>query len=208
MIFCLIFFVQILCLNTAINDSLSALQTDWIDLYLVHHPHCDKQLCSGSWKTSWRIMEDYYFQNKLKYVGISNFGLNEFHELLDWTRIPIAVVQNWFDPFHTSDNNIIQECQAMGIVFQAYSLLGGQHTNGNPVFSNRKLRQIAKKYSKKIGDDGKISVAQIVLRWALQKGLGVLPRSSKAAHIEQNINVFDFELSEKDMNAINELVTN
>lgn len=101
-----------------LDDSLTALSTEWIDIYLIHHPHCDAEQCDGTWKTSWRVIEDYYFKNKIKFVGVSNFDISEWHELLDWTRIPVSVVQNWLDPFRQADRHIIAECRELGIVYQ------------------------------------------------------------------------------------------
>ncbi len=189
-----------------LDDSLKHLNVDFIDIYLIHHPHCDNNLCDGSWKTSWRIIEDYYFNNKIKYVGVSNFDINQFHELLSWTRIPISVIQNWFDPFHQNDRNMFEQSKRLRIVYQAYSLLGtqwkyignGYHGNNDPVFTNKKLKQIANKYNGK-------SVAQIVLRWALQNKIAILPSSSKENRIKENMNIFDFELTQNDMKVIDEI---
>merc|ERR1712154_213198 len=159
-----------------LDDSLKALNVESIDIYLIHHPHCDNDMCDGTWKTAWRIIEDYYFENKIKFVGASNFNIAEFHELLSWSRVPVSVLQNWFDPFRQDDRNIIAEAKRLGIVYQAYSLLGtqwkyvgnGYHGNRDPVFTNKVLQNIAGKYAGK-------SVAQIVLKWALQRKIGILP---------------------------------
>ena len=73
-----------------LDDSLEALGVDRIDIYLIHHPHCDQAQCDGTWKTSWRVIEDYYFENKIQFVGASNFNVAELHELLSWTRCGLS----------------------------------------------------------------------------------------------------------------------
>ena len=189
-----------------LDDSLKGLNVDYIDIYLIHHPHCDNKFCDGSWKTSWRIIEDYYFKNKIKYVGVSNFDINQFHELLDWTRIPISVIQNWFDPFQQKDKGLVNECKKLGIVYQAYSTLGtqwkyigsGYRGNKDPIFTNKNLKEIATRY------EGK-SVAQIVLRWALQNKIAILPSSTKEARVKENNQLFDFELSDQDLLNIDQI---
>ena len=120
--------------------------------------------------------------------------------------IPVSVVQNWFDPFRQSDRNIIAEAKQLGIVYQAYSLLGtqwkyigdGYRGNKDPVFTSKTLQDIAANH------EGK-SVAQIVLKWALQSEIGILPSSSKKQRIEANIELFDFELSEDEMQRIDQI---
>ena len=145
-------------------------------------------------------MKQYWLRGVLSsMIGISNFELKEFNELCDWTLFaPISVIQNWFDPIRQNDWNLIESAKEFGIIFQAYSLLGTQHSmrhNGvNPVLTNDKLKEIGEKYNK--------SVAQIVLRWALQHGISVIPRSSNHERIGMNIDLFDFQLDQQEMTLI------
>jgi len=188
-----------------LESSLNNFQTDYIDLYLIHFPRCWDALCGnrqpeGTWQDSWRAFEDSYKAGKVKAIGISNFELEELQELVDLAKVKPAVLQSWFDPFHQA-RNLVNFCKKNDIHFQAYSSLGTQWQargwSRNPVFGDTTLQQIANTHNK--------TVAQVVIRWVLQQGISVIPRSNSRDHIFANLNVFDFSLSEEDMTKIDQL---
>ena len=186
----------------AIEDSLATLKVDYIDIYLIHFPNCDGKHCKGTWKTAWDIMSEYFLKNKIKYIGVSNFDIHEYHELLDYTSgIPIFVIQNWFDPLYKNDNNLIIELNDMNTLYQGYSLFGGQHLyrgyKTNPVTTNTDIINISNKYNK--------SVYKIISKWALQRNIGIIPRSKNKKKIQSNLDLYDFTLNDNDINIINSL---
>ncbi|ETO08626.1 hypothetical protein RFI_28759 [Reticulomyxa filosa] len=141
----------------AIEDSLQALQVSYIDVMLIHHPHCERtdaeDTCQGTWKSSWNCLESYYRRGKIRYVGVSNFDVWELNELLEYTDVPVSVVQNWYDPLHHNDH-VLLICQHLGIVYQAYSILGTQHEmlrddGDNPVLKEQTNHCFEQKIPKK-----------------------------------------------------------
>jgi len=185
-----------------IQESLSNLQTDYIDGFLLHYPRCWGSLCArepeGTWKDSWRVLEDYYKRGVIKSIGVSNFRLGDLKELVEFAEVEPHFIQIWQDPFH-QDRQIVQYCKENDILYQAYSSLGTQWHNingNNPVFGNSVLKAIAKETGK--------SVAQVVLKWQLQEGIAVIPRSSKPSRIKQNRDL-NFNLTDEQMARIRKL---
>ncbi|KAF9922997.1 hypothetical protein FBU30_006878 [Linnemannia zychae] len=176
----------------AFDLSLKKLGLDYIDLYLIHSPLCGSELRLASWKA----MEKLLAEGKVKSIGVSNFGVHHLKELLDApdVKIPPAVNQIEVHPWLTR-NDIISFCQSNNIVVESYSPLVQGHK-----LKDGTLGQIASKHSK--------TPAQILIRWNLQRGNVVIPKSVKEHRIIENANVFDFELSEDEMDKLTSLNAN
>jgi diketogulonate reductase-like aldo/keto reductase len=162
----------------AFNASLKRLQLDYIDLYLIHFPVKERN-------ASWIVMEQLHASGKARSIGVSNFTIRHLDELLKQTQTVPAVNQVEIHPF-LSQNDLREYCRLKNIVVEAYSPL----THGKRL-DDRRLLEIAKSYAK--------SPAQILIRWGLQHGMVVLPKSIQQARIEENASVFDFQISSQDM---------
>ncbi|MBR1645964.1 MAG: aldo/keto reductase [Selenomonadaceae bacterium] len=172
--------------DTAIDDSLRKFGFDYIDLVLIHQP--------GRWdEETYHALERGVNAGKIRSIGISNYYTPEdFDRIRNIARIVPAVVQNENHPFY--QNRELQDyLKHFSTVVESWYPFGGRG-NTQKIFGNDTIQQLAEKYSK--------SPAQIVLRWHIQENYIVIPGSSNKAHIEENFNVFDFRLSEKDMNLI------
>jgi diketogulonate reductase-like aldo/keto reductase len=166
----------------ALDTSLRKLKMDYVDLYLIHFPVRQR-------RQSWRALEALQKKGKTRSIGVSNFTIAHLSELLDERETVPAVNQVEFHPY-LYQQDLLAFCRAKGIVVEAYSPL----THGERL-KDPKLVAIAKKYSSPKAK----STAQILIRWALQHGLVVLPKSSNRRRIFENADVFDFEISEDDM---------
>ena len=172
--------------SNAIEKSLNNLDLEYIDLLLIHQPGFDD-------KGLYQTMEKYYKYGKLKAIGISNYYTKKsIDEVLSYAEIIPTVIQNENHIYY--QNNELQEyVKQYGIVIESWYPLGGRgHTKEN--FNNETIVKIAKKYNK--------TSAQIILRWQLQAGYIAIPGSKNPDHIKENINIFDFELSNEDMKDI------
>ncbi|CAH1254460.1 AKR1B10 [Branchiostoma lanceolatum] len=193
--------------SRSVDVSLRKLGTDFIDLFLIHNIHCsDYFQCTpdepkATWEVAWKAMEELHRQGKLRSLGVSNFYPPLLEKLVAMAEVPVSLVQNWFDPFYR-DEATREYCEDHGIVYQGYSTFGTQWMymrqgqDRNPVFTNPFLLQLSETL------DTPAHVANIVLRWALQKGVVVIPRSVNAEHIRNNLKVLDLELSEKTVSGI------
>ncbi|WIA18309.1 hypothetical protein OEZ85_009774 [Tetradesmus obliquus] len=190
----------------ALRRSLAKLQTHYLDLFLLHYPSCSPGTnCvphpHKRWQDSWKALEELQAAQLVRSIGVSNFGLAEMAELLKLAKVKPAVLESRSDPF-AINHHLINLAIENNITFVGYSSLGTQWINSpaatNPVFSNEVLQEVAANHPGK-------SVAQVVLRWALQRGQVVIPRSSSTQHIADNLALFDFELSDVEMQAINGL---
>jgi diketogulonate reductase-like aldo/keto reductase len=166
----------------ALDTSLRKLKMDYVDLYLIHFPVRQR-------RQSWRALEALQKKGKTRSIGVSNFTIAHLSELLTESETVPAVNQVEFHPY-LYQQDLLAFCRAKGIVVEAYSPL----THGERL-KDPKLVAIAKKYSSPKAK----STAQILIRWALQHGLVVLPKSSNRRRIFENADVFDFEISEDDM---------
>ena len=173
----------------AFQTSLDKLGLDYLDLYLIHRPR-------GDVKGTWQAMEDLYGEGKIRAIGVSNFEDNHLEDLMSYARIKPAVNQIETHAFFQQEK-ARESLKKYAIQMEAWSPLA-QGRNGH--FTNETLEAIGKKYNK--------SNAQVSLRWHYQRGIVAIPRSSQKAHMEENLNVFDFELDEKDMNTISSLDLN
>nr|XP_002124922.3 uncharacterized protein LOC100179582 [Ciona intestinalis] len=184
----------------AVEASLKKMGLDYVDLYLIHWPGRQGvkggdgvNVCCrrGVWK---RIEEIYLKSGKIKSIGISNYLLKHLVEMSEyWTVVP-AVLQNEFHPDYV-DYDVIKFCKDNGIHFQSYSSLGQARLVDDPRFI-----EIAEKYRK--------TVAQVLLKWSLQHGCSVIPKSTQKSHIEENAKIFDFEISDEDLEIIGKVGTN
>ncbi len=172
-----------------INDALSDLGVDYIDLLLIHQPGADDE---GVYKA----MEEAVKDGKLRSIGISNYYTKEaVDEVLSFATITPAVIQNENHIYY--QNTELQEyVKQYGIVVESWYPFGGRgHTSEN--FNNEVIMDLAGKYDK--------SSAQIILRWQLQAGFIAIPGSSNQDHITENYDIFDFELTDEDMQRIRNL---
>jgi diketogulonate reductase-like aldo/keto reductase len=163
----------------ALDKSLSKLKLDYVDLYLIHYPVRER-------RQSWRTLEALRGKGKARSIGVSNFTIRHLQELLAETETVPAVNQVEFHPY-LYQQDLLDFCATKGIVIEAYSPL----THGSRL-NDPKLVAVAKRYSSK-------STAQTLIRWALQHGLVVIPKSANRKRILENANVFDFELAAEDM---------
>lgn len=174
--------------KASIDESMRKLQTDYIDLMLLHQPFAD-------YYGAWRALEEYYEAGKIKAIGVSNFYPDRLVDLASFTKIPPMVNQVETHVFNqqVEANTWMQK---YNIVQEAWAPFaeGRQDT-----FANEVLREIGRKYGK--------TTAQVMLRWNSERGVIVLPKSTHKERIEENFNVFDFTLSEEDMNKIAALDT-
>ncbi|MBO3793653.1 glyoxal/methylglyoxal reductase [Bacillus subtilis] len=169
----------------AFGKSLERLQLDYLDLYLIHWPGKDK------YKDTWRALEKLYKDGKIRAIGVSNFQVHHLEELLKDAEIKPMVNQVEFHP-RLTQKELRDYCKAQGIQLEAWSpLMQGQ------LLDNEVLTQIAEKHNK--------SVAQVILRWDLQHEVVTIPKSIKEHRIIENADIFDFELSQEDMDKIDAL---
>ncbi|MCC2930728.1 glyoxal/methylglyoxal reductase [Bacillus sp. LBG-1-113] len=169
----------------AFEKSLERLQLDYLDLYLIHWPGKDK------YKDTWRALEKLYKDGKIRAIGVSNFQVHHLEELLKDAEIKPMVNQVEFHP-RLTQKELRDYCKAQGIQLEAWSpLMQGQ------LLDNDVLTQIAETYNK--------SVAQVILRWDLQHEVVTIPKSIKEHRIIENADIFDFELSQEDMDKIDAL---
>lgn len=168
--------------------SLNKLQLDYLDLYLIHQPF-------GDVHGSWRAMEDLYKEGKVKAIGISNFQPDRVMDIITFNEIVPAVNQIETHPF----NQQIETQKFLSENKVQIESWGPFAEGRNNLFQNELLLSIAKKYTK--------SIAQVVLRWLIQRGVVAIPKSVKKERIQENFNIFDFELSSEDFIAIASLDT-
>ncbi len=167
----------------AFETSLNKLGLDYLDLYLIHRPR-------GDVKGSWEAMEELNKEGKIKAIGISNFDPNQIDELMIYAKIKPAVNQIETHVFyHQSESH--EFLKKSEIQMEAWSPFAAGR---NGIFTNETIAKIGKKYNK--------VNAQVCLRWLFQRGIVAIPRSKQKAHMIENLDIFDFELSESDMKAI------
>lgn len=168
-----------------LDKSIEALGGEYIDLVLIHGP------IQNEIKQTWEILEEYVEQGKIRSIGISNFKQKHIDSLLEYAKIKPVINQIEINPYNIQQD-LTDYSFKKNIQVEAWSPLAS-----GKILKNKKLIELAKKYHK--------SPAQIILRWDIQKGIITIPRSNNPKYIAENINIFDFELSEEDMSIINEL---
>ncbi|MGW7761545.1 aldo/keto reductase [Bacillus velezensis] len=172
----------------AFDTSLEKLGLDYLDLYLIHWP------VEGKYIDAWRALETLYRDGRIKAIGVSNFQIHHLKHLMKETEIKPMINQVEYHP-RLTQKELLAFCTEQGIQLEAWSPLMQGQLLDHPV-----LQEIAEKYGK--------SAAQVILRWDLQNGVITIPKSTKKHRIEENANVFDFELSADDMKRIDDLNEN
>lgn len=170
----------------SVLESMRKLQTNYLDLVLLHQPFSD-------YYGAYRALEDLYDEGKLRAIGVSNFYPDRLVDIASFSRVKPMVNQVETHPF----NQQIEAKRWMdkyGVQMEAWAPFG---EGRGGLFENPVLVQIAEKYKK--------TTAQIILRWHIQRGVVVIPKSTHKARMEENLNVFDFVLEQTDLNRISEL---
>ena len=167
----------------AVEKTLERLDTDYIDLLLIHQP-------AGNYIAGYKLMEKAYKEGKVKAIGLSNFNEKQIQEILDICEVKPAVLQTEVHPY-SQEKELKKFLAKEGMVIQAWYPLGhGDKTlQEEPLFT-----ELGRKYGK--------SNAQIILRWHIQDGNIVIPGSKNPAHIKDNFNLFDFTLTDDEMEKI------
>ena len=170
----------------SVLESMRKLRTDYLDLVLLHQPFSD-------YYGTYRALEDLYYEGKLRAIGVSNFYPDRLVDIASFSRVKPMVNQVETHPFH-------QQAEAkkwmdkLGVQIEAWAPFG---EGRGGLFENPVLVPIANKYKK--------TTAQIMLRWHIQRGVVVIPKSTHIERMKENLNIFDFELDPIDMNQISEL---
>ena len=172
----------------AIDMALEKLDIDYIDMMLLHHPG------DGDVK-AYKAMEKYVKDGKIKSLGLSNYYVSELSDFLPKVDIMPALVQNEIHPYY-QENDVIPYIQNLGMVVQGWYPFGGRGYTSE-LLNNSVIKKIANEHN--------VSSAQVILRWNLQKGVVVIPGSSNPEHIRENNDIYDFELTNKEMKQINDL---
>ncbi|TDL88513.1 aldo/keto reductase [Vibrio vulnificus] len=172
----------------AYEKSLKKLGLKYLDLYLIHWP------VEGKYKEAWRALETLYKEGKVKAIGVSNFQIHHLEDLMKDADVKPMVNQVECHP-RLTQKEVQAFCKEQGIQLEAWSpLMQGE------LLDNEVLQAIATNHGK--------SVAQVILRWDLQNGIVTIPKSTKEHRIVENSTVFDFELTEEEMNQIDGLNQN
>lgn len=172
----------------AFENSLKKLQLEYLDLYLIHQPF-------GDVYGEWRAMQDLYKEGRIKAIGVSNFHPDRLMDLMVHNEIVPAVNQIETHPFN-QQNEAQQFLQEHKVQIESW----GPFAEGkNNIFHNEILSSIGKKYNK--------TIAQVILRWLTQRSVVAIPKSVRKERMEENFNIFDFNLDEGDMNEIKKLDT-
>ena len=173
----------------AVEKTLERLDTDYIDLLLIHQP-------SGNYVAGYRLMEKAYKEGKVKAIGLSNFTKEQIQEILDICEVKPAVLQTEVHPYF-QEQELKEFLAKEDIKIQAWYPLGHGDT---ALLNDETIVEFGEKYQK--------STAQIILRWHIQAGNIVIPGSKNPEHIKANFDLFDFALTEDEMKKISELDKN
>lgn len=172
----------------SVLKSLEKLRTDYIDLCLLHQPFSD-------FHGAYRALEELYLDGKIRAIGISNFYADRMVDMALFSKIKPMVNQIEIHPYHKQENQL-EWAKKYDIQPEAWAPFG---EGRGDMFTNPVLFEIGKKYEK--------TVAQVILRWHIQRGIVVIPKTTHIERMKENIDVFDFKLSDDDMKLINALDT-
>ncbi|XP_048580543.1 uncharacterized protein LOC5518642 isoform X3 [Nematostella vectensis] len=188
----------------SVEESLKKLKTSYIDLMLIHAMECEMEpeaflTCGegeprGTWQDSWRALEELVSQGKIRSIGVSNFEVKDLKKLKDIAKVPPSAIQNFFTPFY-QDKATRQYCKENNIKYMGYSTLGGMYVregfDKNPVQNNFELQRIGGVFD--------ATVSQVVLKWALEQDVLVIPQSRTPNHIRTNFHLDHVQLDSKQM---------
>ena len=169
--------------KASVEESLKKLQLDYIDLVLLHQPFKD-------YYGAYRALVDLYKERKIKTIGVSNFYPDRLVDLCLDTDVVPAVNQVEVNPFHQQDK-ALEYNQKYGVQLEAWAPFA---EGKNGIFTNETLMEIGKKYNKSVG--------QVILRWLVQRGIVPLAKTVRKERMKENLDIFDFELSQEDMDTI------
>lgn len=175
--------------KASVEESLKKMHLDYIDLVLLHQPFKD-------YYGAYHALEDLYKKGKIKAIGVSNFYPDRLVDLALDVDVKPAINQVEVNPFHQQDK-ALEYNNKYGVQLEAWAPFA---EGKNGIFTNETLKEIGNKYNKSIG--------QVILRWLLQRGIVPLSKTVRKERMLENINIFDFELSEEDMKKIANLNTN
>ena len=171
--------------EAAIDECLRKLDLGYVDLMLLHHPGTNDV-------KAYKAMERYVREGKIRSIGVSCYYIKEIDDFIRQVDIKPVLVQNEVHPYY-QDTDVVPYIQNLGIAVEAWYPLGGRG-HQKELLNDPVLTEIAMRHGK--------SVAQVILRWDLQRGVVVIPGSSNPDHMKENISIFDFELTEDEMTAI------
>uniref|UniRef100_H2YBF0 NADP-dependent oxidoreductase domain-containing protein n=1 Tax=Ciona savignyi TaxID=51511 RepID=H2YBF0_CIOSA len=184
-------------MRKAVQNSLRALQTDYLDLLLIHYPDCGGDpycKATGTFVEGWNHMAELVEEGLIRDIGVSNMFMEEVEKIWVETTAPISVVQNWFDPYY-QDRSVRMLASKRGIMYTGYSALGvGWVDDGmkkNPVLTDSTIKQIA--------DRRNCAPSDVILKWAITRGVAVIPGTTKSAHLRMNFNSLKVKLTEDDL---------
>ena len=178
--------------RSAFDASLKALGVDYIDLFLIHWPLPTRY--DGDFVSTWRTLEEFYRDGRARSIGVSNFQPHHLRRLHEQTEVPPAVNQIEVHPYLTQDE-VRAFCAEHGIAVEAWSPIGQGRVLDDPA-----IRSVAERAGK--------TPAQVVLRWHIQRGDIVFPKSVTPSRVKENFDIFDFELSDADITDISALNKN
>ena len=172
--------------KASVEESLKKMQLDYLDLVLLHQPFKD-------YHGAYRALVDLYKEGKIKAIGVSNFYPNILTNFCEIVKVKPVVNQVELHPYYTQEK-ALETMKYYNVVPEAWAPLGGGRYNP---FEDEMLKGIAAKYNKSVG--------QVILRWDIQRGVVVIPKSTHVERIKENIDIFDFELNEEEMKQISSL---
>ncbi len=181
--------IRVRSVRKAFEDSCKRLQTDYLDLYLVHWPF-------PGYQKMWEELVKLYQEGRVRAIGISSFLPNHIEELLRHTDVVPHVNQYEVNPYNSQVKETMFN-QKQGIHVEAYASFGTTKTNEKAsadLLGNETILSISEAHKK--------TPSQVILRWTVQRGISVIPRSKSRDHLKENLSIFDFVLSEKEMTAI------
>ncbi|KAN0047958.1 hypothetical protein ACTA71_002347 [Dictyostelium dimigraforme] len=183
----------------AFQESLEKLQLDYLDCYLIHYPGTYSEIPAGETMSSlraktWKALEKLYEDKKVRSIGVSNYTESHLHELLSSCEIKPVMNQVEFHPYLFQEG-LLNYCKLNGIVLEAYGSLAG----GHEILTEHVVLEISNQMNK--------SPAQILLKWAIQNGLIVIPKSIKPERVREN-SLLDFTISDENIQKLNHLNKN